>query len=129
MTAANATSYRRHYRYANELRRYSQTARWQTVAFPKAPVLRDLSMLAGGIVKVLLDRASGYNKGTSAPQVEWSLDGSTGWTGVAVTGFTAGSDLITTAAVAAGVKFFRVRWTNTFGSGAYSNSKSGTVLA
>ena len=128
MTAANATSYRKRFRYANELRRYSQTAKWNTVASPKPPQLLDLTPLAGGIVKLLLAKASGYNANLE-PTVEWSLNGTSGWTAVALTGWTAGSQVLTTATVAAGVKFFRVKCVNTFSGGPYSNSRSTTVLA
>ena len=129
MTAANATSYRRRFRYANELRRYSQTAKWNTVAVPKPPQILEVTPQAGGIQKILLARASGYNASTT-PVVEWSVNGTSGWTAVALTGYTAGSLVLTTATVAAGTKYFRVKAVNTFGTGPSGNVKGPvTVLA
>ena len=130
MTMAGAVSKRRRFRYAKELRRYKQNAKWQTVALPKAPIITGLSALAGGVVKILFDQYSGWNQGSGAPTVEWSVDGTTSWTGVAVTGWGAGNDIATTAAIAAGAKYFRARWINTFGTGPNSPVKGPiTVLA
>lgn len=129
MTAANATSYRKRFRYAKELRRYSQTAKWNTVSLPRAVRILDVTPQAGGIQKILIDGGLAYNA-NDTPQVEWSLDGSTGWTNVGLNGYTAGAKLVTTLAVAAGAKYFRVKAKNTFGLGPASNVKGPiTVLA
>jgi len=124
---AGAVSKRKRFKRANELRRYKQTAKWNTVAFPKAPVIKDLSAPGGGVVKILVDKYSGFNKGTGAPTVEQSPDGVGTWTAVTLSGYQPTHDVLTGTGVVAGVKFIRLKFNNTFGSGVVSNVKSITV--
>ena len=128
MTAANATSYRRRFRYAKELRRYSQFKKWNTVALPKPPLISGVTALAGGINKIGFSTGSGYNN-SQTPVVEHSTNGTSGWTNVAVTGWASPATILTTASVVSGLKYFRVRTKNEFGESANSNIVQATVLA
>ncbi len=126
MSGSAALSYRDRFRYTRKLRKPMRSkGKWSTVAVPTAPVI-EAGAMGGGIVKILLKAGYLFND-SATPVVEWSVDGITAWTAVALTGYVVSDSLLTTAAVAVGAKYFRVRGVNTFGSGANSNLSLITV--
>ena len=128
MTAANAVSKRRRFRYPHRLRRYAGFKKWNTVALPKAPLIDSVTALAGGINKILLRVGYGQNSSLQ-PVVEISNNGTSGWTNQGITAWTYPNIVLTTSSVVAGVKYFRVSCVNSFGQGPPSNVVQATVLA
>lgn len=128
MSGTAAMSHRIRYRKPSSNVQIRKGRGWKKKAqlvAPAAPFIQ-VSAAGGGIVKILLTR--GYsNFDILSTIVEWSLDGSTGWTATSLTGYTIGDTLLTTAVIATGLKYFRVRYTDTFGTGANSNTPSVTI--